>query len=108
MLLTGQVSSAELRQLSIDTAAKVGKVRRVHNELTIEGAISLVARTNDTWLTSKVKSKMLANSKIKGNSIKVVTENGVVFLMGIISKEEADRATEAANSTTRRQTQGRN
>ncbi len=99
VLLTGQVSTEALRQLAAQTVAKIKKVRRVHNELTLSGASSMVARSNDAWITTKVKSKMLASSKVQGQRIKVVTENGVVYLMGLVSRDEADRAAELSRKT---------
>jgi osmotically-inducible protein OsmY len=100
LLIAGQVRTEELRQTAANTAAKIKKVRRVHNELTVSGKTSMVIRSNDSWITTKIKSKMLSNSTIEGNRIKVVTENGVVYLMGLITKEEADRAAELARKTT--------
>lgn len=92
VLLAGQVSNEEQRQLAAKTVAKIGKVRRVHNELVIAGSSSMLARSNDSWITTKVKSKMLGNSKLESGRIKVVTENGVVYLMGLVTREEAKRA----------------
>lgn len=99
VLLAGQVSSEELRQLAANTAAKVKHVKRVHNELTVSGKTSMVIRSNDSWITTKIKSRMLADSSIKGSRIKVVTENGIVYLMGVVTKEEADRAANLARKT---------
>lgn len=99
VLLAGQVRSEDLRQLAAKTVAKISKVRRVHNEISITGSSSMVARSNDAWITTKVKSKMLANSKLKSGSIKVVTENGVVYLMGLLTREEATRAAELVRKT---------
>lgn len=99
VLLAGQVASEQLRQLAATTVANINKVKRVHNELTIAGATSMVIRSNDAWITTKVKSKMLASSEVEGGRIKVVTENGVVYLMGLVTREEADRAADAARTT---------
>ena len=99
VLLAGQVSSERLRQLAAETVAKIHNVRRVNNEITVEGATSMVARSNDSWITTKVKTKLLADSTIEGGRIKVTTENGVVYLMGLVTKEEADRAAESARKT---------
>lgn len=99
VLLTGQVPTETMRQLAAKTVADIGKVRRVHNELTVSGASSMVARSNDTWITTKVKSKLLANSQVAGTRIKVVTENGIVYLLGLLTKDEADRAAEIVRST---------
>lgn len=99
VLLAGQVPSEALRQLAAKVVAQISKVRRVNNELTISGNTSMVARSNDAWITTKVKTKMLASSKIEGSRIKVVTENGVVYLMGLVTRQEADQAAEAARKT---------
>ncbi len=99
VLLAGQAQNEELRQLAAATVAKINKVRRVHNEITIAGNSSMLARSNDTWITTKVKTKLLANSTVEGHRLKVVTENGVVYLMGLASKEEADRAADLVRKT---------
>lgn len=99
VLLAGQVSTEAARQLAAQTAAAINKVRRVHNEITVSGQTSLVARTNDSWITTKIKTRLMAAADVQSHRIKVVTENGVVYLMGIVSREEADRATELARTT---------
>jgi osmotically-inducible protein OsmY len=96
VLLTGQVAREELRQTAGDIASKINKVRQVHNEITVSGTISLVARSNDAWISTKVKSKMLADDGIQSSRIKVVTENGIVYLMGLVTRDEADRAADIA------------
>lgn len=98
VLLAGQVGSEELRQAAAQAVSKLN-VRRVHNEITVSGDTSMVARSNDTWITSKIKSKVLVNGDIDGSTIKVVTENGVVYLMGLVSKQEAEAITEIARTT---------
>ncbi len=95
VLLAGQVRSESLRKLAGEVAAKVRNVRRVHNELQVAGVTSGLARSNDAWLTSKVKTIMFANSEVSASRIKVVTENGTVFLMGLVTPQEADKAVEA-------------
>ncbi len=99
VLLAGQVPSAELRDLAGSVAGNVRNVKRVHNELAIAGPISLPARSNDSWLTTKVKSKLLASSAVKGRRIKVVTENGVVHLMGLVTRSEADQVVDVVKGT---------
>lgn len=99
VLLTGQVDSAKSRQLATNTVSRFHNVRRVHNELAISGATSMIARSNDSWISTKLKSKMLANSTIESKHIKVVTENGVVFLMGRVTKDEGQRAANQARKT---------
>lgn len=99
VLLTGQVKSDQLKQQATEIARNVRNVRRVHNELAIAGPISLPARTNDTWLKSKIKSRMLATAGVNPVRNKVVVENGVVYLMGIVSRAEADIAVDVAHKT---------
>lgn len=98
VLLAGQVKSEELRQSAARAVAKIN-VRRIHNEITVSGETSMVARSNDTWITSKIKSKILVNGDVDGSTVKVVTENGVVYLMGLVSKQEAGIITEIARTT---------
>lgn len=99
VLLIGQVPSEELRTLAAQTAAKIKRVRRVHNELTIVGKTSLLVRSNDGWISTKVKSKLALSNAIDSGRILVVTENGVVYLMGIVTSTEADAATNVARET---------
>lgn len=99
VLLVGQVASAEDRELATQVTQAVQNVRQVHNELTVFGSISLLARTNDSWLTSKIKTKYAFRSDIEAGRIKVVTEAGVVFLLGLVTREEADIAVEVARNT---------
>jgi osmotically-inducible protein OsmY len=99
ILLTGQVKNAELRELAGRTVAKLSNVRQVHNELQIQAPTSVLANTNDAWLTSKVKTKLAANKQVRATRVKVLTENGVVYLMGMIPRSEAEKAAEIASGT---------
>jgi len=97
LLLAGQVPSEALKALATNVARDLEAVRRIYNELEVGPATSAGARTNDTWITTQVKSKLLASSDTPGRRVKVVTENAVVYLMGLLTAEEADRsALEAA------------
>ncbi len=97
VLLVGQVSSDELKSLATNVVRKIEDVRRIYNELEIGEATGAGTRTNDTWITTQVKSKLLASSDTPGTRVKVVTENSVVYLMGLLTEAEADRvALEAA------------
>ena len=91
LLLAGQVPSEALKTLATDVVRKIEGVRRIYNELEIGPATSLGTRSHDTWITTKVKSKLLASSDTPGARVKVVTENNVVYLMGLLTEEEADR-----------------
>ncbi|MGI9324950.1 MAG: BON domain-containing protein [Pseudomonadales bacterium] len=98
VLLAGQVSSEPLRAKAENLARAIPKVRRVHNELEIGGPISYLARSNDSWLTAKVKSKLLAAKKTPATRVKVVTENGVVYLLGLLPREQAEPVVDVARS----------
>ncbi|GAB3092865.1 BON domain-containing protein [Aestuariicella hydrocarbonica] len=98
LLLTGQVASNDLRMLAGETAKKIHGVRQVFNEIQVQGTTSILARTNDTWLTTKVKSVLLANQDVDSSRIKVVTEDGVVYLLGLLSRAEANRAAETVST----------
>lgn len=98
VLLAGQVNDEILKAGATDIARKVKGVRRIYNELEIGPPASALSRSNDVWLTGRIKSGLLAHSDIDGTSIKVVTENSVVYLMGIVTQQEADLiANEAAS-----------
>ncbi len=97
VLLAGQVSSDELKSLAADVVRKIEDVRRIYNELEIGEATGAGTRTNDAWITTRVKAKLLASSDTPGTRVKVVTENSVVYLMGLLTEAEAERvALEAA------------
>lgn len=90
VLLIGQVPSEETKLEAQQIAGQVKNVKEVYNELTIAGPTSAIALANDAWLTAKVKSILLANENVDGGRVKVVTENGTVYLMGLVSQAEAD------------------
>ena len=96
ILLTGETPSDDFKTRAASLAAAVPKVRGVHNELAIAAPSSLVARSSDSWLTTKVKTTLLSEMALDATRVKVVTEKGVVYLMGLVSGEEAERATDLA------------
>jgi osmotically-inducible protein OsmY len=98
VLLVGQIPSAELRDLAARTAANVPNVRRVYNETTIGPDIGFAAHASDALLTSKVKSQLWAQESIKDSKMVVLTEAGVVYLMGIVSQEQSDLAAKVAQN----------
>jgi len=99
VLLTGEVSSDELKNNIERLVMGVDNVRRIHNEIAVASMTSLASRSNDVLLTSKVKARFLAERKFQINHVKIVTENGVVYLMGIVKRQEADNAAKIASST---------
>jgi osmotically-inducible protein OsmY len=99
VLLTGETPTEEFRNRLGELARNVEKVKQVFNEVTIAAPSSMITRSSDSVITSKVKTKLVTDANIDGLNIKVVTENGVVFLMGLLTREEAERATEAVRTT---------
>lgn len=99
VLLTGEAPSTEMRALAGDTARAFRGVRQVYNELEIQGATSFLQRTNDSWISTKVKSKLVANRDIKSSRVKVITENSVVYLMGLVTRQQADAISHVASNT---------
>jgi osmotically-inducible protein OsmY len=99
VLLTGEVPNAQAKADAEKVTSEVPQVKTVVNELQIAGASSTASRSNDAYITSKVKSNLLGNGKVKPTDVKVVTEAGVVYLLGLVTREEADAATEIARGT---------
>jgi|307.fasta_scaffold55577_2 osmotically-inducible protein OsmY len=96
VLLTGEATTDALKQQVERTAAAVGEVKGVVNEIQVAAPVSIGSRSNDTYLTSVVKSHFVGEGKFNALHVKVVTENGVVYLMGIVTRKEADDATNIA------------
>jgi len=99
VLLTGEVPDQDVLTKVGNLAKNIEKVRVVHNEMVVGPHSDFSARSNDSYITSKVKTRMLEANKFPPNAVKVVTERSVVYLMGIVSKEEGDAAAEIAATT---------
>lgn len=99
VLVTGEATTEAIRDQIIETVRDVPKVSHVHNEISIAAPNSLMARSSDSLITSKVKTRLLAAKDVDGFNIKVVTDKGAVYLMGILSRVEAERATDVARRT---------
>ncbi len=99
VLLIGQVPSDDLKTSAGEIAQKTRKVRRVHNELEIAGPVSTLSAANDTWITSKIKSKLIVAESVQSDRVVVITENGVTYLMGLLTNAEAERASDIARNT---------
>ena len=99
VLLIGQTPAVSYRQTLAELVANVPNVRKVYNEMQIAGPRSALTAISDSTITTKIKSSLLAESDFPSGQIKVVTENGEVFLMGLISRAQAARATDIARST---------
>ena len=95
-LVSGEAPTDEQRNQVIDIVRNVEKVRHVFDEVEIAGPSSLMARSSDSLVTAKVKIRVLSIKNFDGTRVKVVTEGGVVFLMGLLSAEEADNVANVA------------
>jgi len=98
VLLAGQTPREDLKAKAEQAAAAVQRVKKVNNELQIIEPSSLLARSSDNWLTTKIKTQMLTDNSIPGSRIKVVTENGIVYLLGLVTQDEGTRATNLVQS----------
>lgn len=96
VLLTGETRTQEERQQVDDIAHSEPDVTKVYNQINVKGATSSLTRASDSWITTKIKTEMLANKDLKSSTVKVVTENGTVYLMGIVSRDQADIAVDIA------------
>lgn len=99
VLLVGQVQSEDLKREATQIASEASvHVRRVHNEMEISGPRSFLSRSNDTWLATKVRTQLAANDEINSNRMRVIANNGTVYLMGIVDRAEGERASNLARS----------
>ena len=98
LLLVGQVPSEELKNMAGKVASNLRGVDKVHNELTVAANLPATQRLTDTWLTTNVISYLATNDRIDSSKLKVTTENASVYLMGMVTREEADRIVNAASS----------
>jgi osmotically-inducible protein OsmY len=94
LLLTGEVRSQDAKQAAGREAAAIPGVEGVFNELTVGDPSSVGTRSNDTYITSKVLASLFDAKDIMSNAFKVVTENGTVYLMGMVTQREGDRGAE--------------
>ncbi len=89
VLVVGQAPNSYLRDLAIKTIQDVPDIVTIHNQIRISSTTAITTQSNDIWLTSKVKSALLANGDVNAKDIKVVTENSEVFLLGLVTPKEA-------------------
>ena len=98
LLLTGEIKTPEIKQELIPKLQALRGVRQIVDETTINDKSKFNSIANDTWISSKVKSRLILKTGLKANRVKVVTTRGSVYLMGIVTREEADKATEHASN----------
>jgi osmotically-inducible protein OsmY len=99
VLLTGEAPTEEMRQDIQKIAQGIGSVRDVRNEIAVGKPTSIETWSDDSYLTSKVMANMLGNNDVNQYHVKVVTESGVVYLMGLVTRKEGDAAAQVARNT---------
>ena len=99
VLLTGEVPEAAAKVKAESLIKEITNTRSITNEIAVGPKSSVGSRANDAYLTSKVKTKFVTENKFAANLVKVITENSVVYLMGIVTQAEADAAVEIARTT---------
>lgn len=92
VLLLGQVPNANMRDQVEEIVRVNSNIKMLYNEITIEKPISKMTRANDTWITAKVKTVLATTSGLTSSTLKIVTENGVVYLMGMTTRAQAKLA----------------
>jgi osmotically-inducible protein OsmY len=99
VLLTGEVPNEDAKKKLEAEVRTIVNVKDVVNEMQVAGASSLASRGSDSLVTSNVKARMVNNGKFSPQHVKVVTEAGVVYLMGLVSQQEGDAAVEITRNT---------
>ena len=99
VMLTGQVPNDEVRAKVEEIAKAVPNVRMVQNELGVGAVSGFTTRTNDSFITTKVKARFLDDERFSAHHVKVVTDSGTVYLMGMVKQEEGNAAAEVAART---------
>lgn len=101
MLIAGQAATEAQRNRVYQIASRVPNLKRIYNEITIGPPSTLAARSVDTWITTKVKTALLAEKGLQSNDIKVITESRVVYLMGLVTPGQAEIAAHAASQVSK-------
>ncbi|MEH8092260.1 division/outer membrane stress-associated lipid-binding lipoprotein [Gallibacterium anatis] len=95
-LLVGEAPSADLKEVAVNLARGVKDIADVYDEIQIGEKVSFMQASKDTWITTEVKSKLFVNGNVKATDVKVVTENGVVYLIGKVTQSQAAAAVDVA------------
>ena len=97
VLLTGQAPNTDLSERAKQIASGVDGATEVYNEIRIGDKAGFATASSDTWISTKVRSQLLASDKVKSSNVKVTTENGEVFLLGLVTQTEAQAAADIAS-----------
>ena len=99
VLLTGEVRQPALKQTAIQLAKKVAGINQIYDEIAISTPVSIFRQILDASITTIIKTKMIFSQNFDPSSIKVVTNDGAVYLMGVVNPQQADKAAEIASKT---------
>ncbi|MEC9483544.1 MAG: BON domain-containing protein [Halomonas sp.] len=97
VLLYGQVPSQELKQKAGEIAQSTRMVRQVHNELTVAANLPFSQRMTDNWLETRIQTELAVNENIDSRHVEVIADNGTIYLMGMVTREEAARVVNIAS-----------
>ncbi len=99
VLVTGEAVDEQSRTRAVEIVTKTANVKTVTNELVIGTPTALSSWTNDAYITSKIKARFVAANQFPANHVKIVTENGNVYLMGIVTRAEGNLAADLASQS---------
>lgn len=100
VLITGEVLNSRQKEQLTEIARQIKNVRHIYNEAVVGIPTTMSSRADDSYITSKIKTSVFRDlEELDGAQVKVVTENGVVFLMGLVNRKQADKITEIARTT---------
>lgn len=99
VLLTGQVPYAVQKRDLEKIVRDIDGVEKIYNLVDVQPVASVLTRANDTWITTKIKTKLMTSNDVDGSQVKVITENGTVYLMGVLQPEAAEAAADIASRT---------
>jgi osmotically-inducible protein OsmY len=99
LLVTGETATAALKANVLQLAKELSDVREIVDEIVVAPPTDIKSRASDSYITTKVKARLLDDDRVQVNYVKVVTENGAVFLMGLVKREEGAAAAEIAAKT---------
>ncbi len=94
VLVVGQAPTNHLHEEALKIINDVKGIAQIHDHVRIGNTIAITTKTNDAWLTTKIKAKLFASDKFDATNVKVVTENAEVFLLGLVSEVDANEAVE--------------
>lgn len=97
-LIVGEAANAEIKKNIGQKVASTPSVRRVYNEIKIEGSAGTLSRVNDVWLSSKVRTAMLLKRGLRATNISIVTEAGNIYLMGLVTQKQGALAASVASN----------